>query len=427
MSLQYQDLFDLSVALSMFVVIAVFLFLFEPRCSRRVYVVSLVLFTALWVGGNLYVLLVYGIDVQGRYILLTATLPSLLFLWLLAKHRNGRFFFTFSLVDTAMLWVMIVTNLIDYAACGEGLVAVVLRVVACLVMIFAAWRLVRRPYLKLLRTVSRGWWLFAAMTGLFYVTLAVMVGSPTNLRSRPEDMPIAVMVLILLPLTYGTIFIVLRQQSELFRIRERQHTFEVQAAMMEQRMCELRDVEDRFRYERHDMRHRLLAISTMLQQNNTQAALEYIGASQQALDSTTVEHYCSDPALDAILSSYFRQAEELDIQLETHIDLPGELPMSTAELSTVFANALENMIHAVQKLPQERRRIVCKCISHPRLMMEFSNPCEESVRLGPDGLPVSRDRGHGVGTHSIVAFAEKYQAMCSFQVENGWFRLRLAL
>ena len=68
LSLQYQDLFDLSVALSMFVVIAVFLFLFEPRCSRRVYVVSLVLFTALWVGGNLYVLLVYGIDVQGRYI-----------------------------------------------------------------------------------------------------------------------------------------------------------------------------------------------------------------------------------------------------------------------------------------------------------------------------------------------------------------------
>ena len=31
------------------------------------------------------------------------------------------------------------------------------------------------------------------------------------------------------------------------------------------------------------------------------------------------------------------------------------------------------------------------------------------------------------GTRSIVAFAEKYQAVYRFQVVDGWFRLRLAL
>lgn len=71
--------------------------------------------------------------------------------------------------------------------------------------------------------------------------------------------------------------------------------------------------------------------------------------------------------------------------------------------------------------------MICKCISTPCLMMEFSNPCRKSACLGPDGLPVPRSTGGGIGTRSIAAFAEKYQAVCSFQIENGWFKLRLAL
>ncbi len=85
------------------------------------------------------------------------------------------------------------------------------------------------------------------------------------------------------------------------------------------------------------------------------------------------------------------------------------------------------MIHAVRELPAQRRRMVCKCLASPCLMMEFSNPCGADVRLGPDGLPVAKDEGHGIGTRSIAAFTEKYHALFTFQVENGWFRLRIAL
>lgn len=427
MPLQYQSLIEWSAAISMFVVIVIFLILFEPRYSLKRYLCSLIPFMAVWFGFNLYVLFSCGVDTQGKYTLFTATLPSLLYFWVVAKHRDGRFFFTFCLVDTTLIWVMLVTGLIDYAVGSEGLVNFVLRIVSFPALIFVAWRFARKPYLALLSGVSRGWWLFSAMTGLFYVTLTVMAGIPTNLRHRPDDMPAAVMVLILLPLTYTTIFVVLRQQDELFRIGERQRTFELQASMMEKRMTELCDAEKKFRIERHNLRHRLMAIAAMLQQNDTAAALDYIGVSQEALNATAVERYCDDPALDAILSSYFRRAEELGIQVDTYINLPARLPMSAAELSTVFANALENMIHAVKELPEEKRRIICKCIDRPCLMMEFSNPCKEDVRLGSDGLPIPQRTGHGIGTRSIAAFAEKYNAVCTFQVENGWFKLRLAL
>ena len=427
MNLGHQYLVDLSAALSMFVIIVIFLFLFEPRCSKKVYYGTLIPFLAVYYAVNLYTLFGLGIEVHGRYTLLTATLPSLIYFFIMAKNRGGRFFFTFCLVDTVMIWMMMVTGLLDYAVGSDGLVNFALRIAAFPVMMYAAWRFARKPYLALLHTVSRGWWLFAGMTGLFYITMSVMAGIPTNLRLRPEDMPAMVMVLILLPLTYATIFTVLYQQDRLFRVREQQRTFEVQSAMIERRAEEIQEAEERIRIERHDLRHRLQAIAVMTRQDDKQGVLDYIGTAQAALDEAAVRHYCTDPFLDAVLSSYFRRAEEMGIRVEVRLELPEVLPVSAAELSTVFANALENMILAVQQLPPEQRRMVCRCVSSPSLIMEFSNPCGPETRIGADGLPVARDSGHGIGTRSIMAFAEKYKALCVFQAEDGWFRLRLAL
>ena len=71
MNLRYQNLIDWSTSLSMFVVVAIFLMLFEPRYSRKRYLLSLIPFMTLWMGGNLYILLAYGIEEQGKYTLST--------------------------------------------------------------------------------------------------------------------------------------------------------------------------------------------------------------------------------------------------------------------------------------------------------------------------------------------------------------------
>lgn len=411
----------------MFVVIIMFLFLFEPRYPRKTYLASLIPFLTLYFGVNLGILFLLGLEVQGRYTLFTATLPSLLYLLIVAKNRGGRFFFTFCLVDTVMIWVMSLTGILDYFAGNTGLLTFILRMLAFPVMLLVTWRWARRPYVRLLHTVSHGWWLFAAMTGLFYVTLTVMGGIPTNLRSRPEDIPATLMVLVLLPLTYATMFWVLHQQQELFDARERQRTFALQSALMEQRAAEIRSAEEKLRIERHDLRHRFQVVSSMVQTDDKAAVLNYIGAAQEALDKAKVEHWCGNAVLDAILTAYFRRAMEQGIRVEARLAIPDELPVPPAELSTVFANALENMINEVRKLPAPERRMICTCISAPRLMLEFSNPCAEDVAFGPDGLPLTRDDSHGIGTRSIAAFAEKHHAVCSFRMENGWFKLQLAL
>lgn len=427
MNLQYQYLLDLSTAICMFVSLFLFMILFESRFSRKRYLTSLIPFMAVWLGANLYILFAYGLEVQSRYTLLTTTIPSLLYFFLVSKNRGGRFFFTFCMCDTILLWVMMVSGLIDYAVGSEGLVVFVLRMLAFPTMLWIAWRFARKPYLSLLNTVSRGWWLFAAMTGLFYVSLSVMGGIPTNLRSRPEDMPAAVMVLILLPLTYITIFTVISQQNRLYEVQERQRIFEAQAVMMGRRVEDMRRVEETMRIERHDMRHQFQTIASLAQQGDKDTLLDYIGAAQDRLNAIASRSYCTDPILNAVLADALAQAQSLGIQLELSVALPAELPVDALELSIVFANALENAIQAVKTLPENQRRIICKSVPTPQFIMEISNPYAGTVTFDQEGLPASDKPGHGIGTRSIAAFAEKYNALCRFQAEKGWFKVQLAV
>ena len=268
---------------------------------------------------------------------------------------------------------------------------------------------------------------FTGMTAIFYVTLTIMGGIPTNLRLRPDDMLATVLVLILLPLTYLTIFRVLFQQQALFEAGEHRHALEIQTAAVEQRAHEFRRMEDKLRIERHDIRHRFQTVYTMLQNGQSKEAMEYIHDVQDILQEAAVEHYCSHPVLDAILVAYFQKARDMGVQVETQLAIPDKLPVPVAELSTVFANALENMLCAVESLPVEQRHIVCKCIDMPRLMIEFSNPCVSTIQIGNDGLPIAENPGHGIGSRSITAFAEKYHAVYSYRIEDGIFKLQLAL
>lgn len=170
------------------------------------------------------------------------------------------------------------------------MVTLILRLVTLPLLEYAVWRWLRRPFLEMSHIVRHSWLLFALMTGVCYLILVVLSVYPTIIFQRPQDIPLAVMVLVLIALAYTTIFIALFEQYHMLETQERQRVFEAQA-----------------------------------------------------------------------------------------------------------------------------------------IMMEITNPYAGKVAFDREGLPVSDKPGHGIGTRSIVAFAEKYDALCRFQAEDGWFKVQLAV
>jgi len=121
-------------------------------------------------------------------------------------------------------------------------------------------------------------------------------------------------------------------------------------------------------------------------------------------------------------------AEQKGLLTNVRLAIPAQLPFDSLELALVVANLLENAIQGVSLLPEERRGLIkLSCHQVGRLLLEISNPCMETVTLGPDGFPYSVQEGHGIGTKSIAAFAAKHDAELLYRILDGQFSVRLLI
>ncbi|MCQ5128896.1 ATP-binding protein [Butyricicoccus faecihominis] len=187
--------------------------------------------------------------------------------------------------------------------------------------------------------------------------------------------------------------------------------------------------EEKIRLYRHDMRFTLHALTAMLERGDIAGALEHLGKSDARLADTALTHYCKSPVLDALLAYYEEQARDRNIEVQIRMTLAPELPVDETELSTVFANALENAIHACEKLPEGTpRRIEVTAVSAPHFCVEISNTCDGKAAFDGEGFPITHAPGHGIGTRSIAAFFAKHKAVYQYSVtEDGMFRLRFLI
>jgi len=404
-----------------------FLIIYEYRCSRRAFIVATSIGISVMAGVEIYILLHFGVAPAGQAGPFVCSIPSFILFFIMSKDRGPKFIFTFCLIDTVSYWVLVVTGLFDHFVGGGGVVLLVLRVLAFPLLDYAIWKWFRRPYLELVHTIESGWWLFSFITILCYAILILMSVYPVILYDRPGEIPVATLITIFIPVSYVAIFTVLRQQQAAGLEKERQALLRAQIGMMERRAEETRAAEERLRIERHDLRHRLETVAVLMEKEERAEALDYLDSAKAALDETAPRRYCSNAVLDAILTLYFERARTRGIEVKASLDIPDELPVDASELSTVFANALENALRVCAELPPEKRKIVCTGITDPGLIFEIANPYEGEIAFDADGLPVSPREGHGIGTRSIMAFAEKNNAICRFRAEDGWFKLQVAL
>ena len=228
----------------------------------------------------------------------------------------------------------------------------------------------------------------------------------------------------------GVYGLIVHLLGSLYRELEMRHNFSVMTLQLDglqKRLADLQAAEEAVRVERHDLRHRLQTAQELVRQRRSREAFDFLEDAKKRLDEIRPSVWCRPPVLDAVFSACFSKAQRQDIKVVEEIALPDTLPVSEGELAVVLANALENAINANMELPKEKREICCKVISVPGIMIEITNPCAGTVRFNEHGLPVAGEKSHGLGVRSIMAFCEKYGAVCQFEQRGEYFRLQLIL
>jgi len=202
---------------------------------------------------------------------------------------------------------------------------------------------------------------------------------------------------------------------------------DIQTAQSIKEIQEIKRSEYEMSLIRHDMRHFLSNVSSLIESKDYEKAQDYIQKVIEVSDKTAVNKFCENKMINVILSSYKNRMTNKNIRFDATVAIPTELPCAELEFTSILSNALENAINVVPDLEEDNRIIHLKlCMKNGKLLLSIKNRYT-TAPIFKDGLPITEAKGHGLGTQSIKYMTAKLNGNCQFTANNGIFTLRVVL
>lgn len=412
---------DLSIYWSMFHILFIFMLLFRPRYARKKTMLATGICMGILILFNGAGLAAFGFDALAQVFMLTCTVPSFILFYVLSADRNFKFIFSFCLADTSCLWLMAVTNLLDYfLGDGQYTLMLVSRLIAFPAMEYLIWRYLRKPYLELQHGVEKGWGIFSGMTMLYYLLLTVTVQYPINIVYRPEDIFQCILVLILMLFNYATIFTSLYRQLMLYRQQQDERILQEQKNMLKAQL----ENQQRIRRMKHDMKGYSATLLGLLSEGKIKEAVVYLKGVETEMDALEGT-FCANPYINAVFVQYSGKLEELGAECTMDIQA-GEEELPYMDLCQILSNGLENASDALRKLDRKSRKVSVEMKYHRNhLVIRIKNRCQAGLRVEKGKIPATdkSEPGHGFGLSTIQAAAGRLGGDMMCYTEEGYFVL----
>lgn len=230
-------------------------------------------------------------------------------------------------------------------------------------------------------------------------------------------------------LSFKTLTDRINEYEERNELQHNTRLLKVQVSSMNRNIANIQDSQNRIRILRHDMRHRIQLMNTLLANENYEEIKTILSELNTELDETVITTYCVNPVLNAAISAYVERAKEEGFSVNVHISLPDKLPVDATQLAVAISNALDNEIHAGMAENEKKLELISSYNS-TCITVIIKNTFNGNVEIGDDGLPVptkNSDGEHGIGIRSIIAFANANNADFTYSVENNQFIVRLII
>ncbi|MEM1485978.1 GHKL domain-containing protein [Oscillospiraceae bacterium PP1C4] len=302
------------------------------------------------------------------------------------------------------------------------------------IILFGAFLIILSRYVRpLYRQAVEHWTAYFAVALGIYITFNYYVLTADDIVIMLTEQAIPLMLVIFIGLAaYISIFLALKNLQREFRVKEEnqkmhaeQEYLRLASGTMVQRLMLMEEVSAQNSRAAHDRRHFNNVLLELLEQGKSSEAVALLRNQNQWARKVS-KVYCENPAVNAAVCHYADFAEQAGISTEIELNISKNLTVDSLELSMVVSNLMENAIRACGKLPQQyapHLRFTCRSVG--RLLLEMENPCTEDIALDENGYPVTSEEGHGIGSRSVIAFAEKYDGELIYRIESSVFRVRL--
>ncbi len=302
------------------------------------------------------------------------------------------------------------------------------------VLLFGAFLLVLSHYMRpLYRQAVEHWAEYFAVALGINLAFGYYVMFSDDIVNTLTKQAVPLLLIIFIGFaSYGSILLSLKNLQREFgvkqenqRIQAERDYLQLAAGGMSRRLQLMEEVSAQNSRISHDQRHFNNLLLELLAQGKTGEATALLRSQNKAV-RVDDKVYCENPTVNAAVCHYAALAQQAGIEVQAALDIPAGLAVDSLELSMVVSNLMENAIHACEKLPGGQKRYL-RFTARPvgRLLLEMENPCPADTVLGNDGLPVAQKKNHGVGSKSVIAFANQYGGELLYQIKAGVFRVRL--
>ena len=274
---------------------------------------------------------------------------------------------------------------------------------------------------------AQTWYIFWIVPSIFIVLNIFMVPTYRSTlytgRILAGYIVISLVLLAILVLFYAMFLAMANGLNRNARLQQENHFLSLQ----KERYANLQTAIEETRQARHDMRHHLAAIQTFISQQEPERALDYIQEINKQYDDTVIHSFCRNELLNSVLSIYQTRFAENQIVFDVQIQTSQTLCCSEMTFCAILSNLLENAMHAVTKLPVEKRIVHLSIFEKGNhLLILQKNPASETPVFS-NGIPVTTAKNHGIGVQSVIYYVEKEHGQYQFYMEGEDFVVRIIL
>jgi hypothetical protein len=205
-------------------------------------------------------------------------------------------------------------------------------------------------------------------------------------------------------------------------IQRERDMLETQFKKAQTEFATLRQLQQNAAAYRHDMRHHFALLQGLASEERIEEIKKYLQTAKSDMDTITPIRFCENETVNLVLSSFASKAKQSEILLTVDAKLPNLLNISDTELCSLFSNALENAINACEYISNSNERYIKLRVysKNNKLCIDIRNTYHTEP-IFHQGLPISKEQGHGFGTKSMAHIVEKHGGVCQFFVNGGWF------
>lgn len=200
----------------------------------------------------------------------------------------------------------------------------------------------------------------------------------------------------------------------------------LQLTMYRNQLKILQNANDTYKTLRHDMKHHIMLLSTYIEKDEKEKALEYIGKINSYSVAGKLYVDTGNECIDSILNYMMDAVGKIGGNLITDIRIPQSLPVNDYDINIILSNLLLNAYEAIQK--SERKRIELT-LQYDRGIMKVKivNDYDGILRENDNVLLTTKEKQfeHGVGLLSVKRTVEKYGGKMLIDYTEDVFEVNL--